>query len=101
VPIHYRLDEPGFPIPFDVDATSLTAAHPKTGARLPGASDEAYARDMATLMRGHWYPTPEDPLGLIADIQQRLGNRATFVTLRAGQRYPVETANGRIGLIAG
>jgi len=94
VPIHYRLDEPGFPIPFDVDASALTAAHPTTGARLPGASDEAYARDMATLMRGHWYPTPEDPLTLIEDIQRRLGHRATFVTLRAGERYAVDTETG-------
>lgn len=100
VPIHYRLDEPGFPIPFDVDAAALTAAHPKTGARLPGATDEAYARDMATLMRGHWYPTPEDPLALIAAIQRRLGDRATFVTLQAGRRYAVETETGRIAAIA-
>lgn len=100
VPIHYRLDEPGFPIPFDVDAAALTAAHSKTGARLPGATDEAYARDMATLMRGHWYPTPEDPLALIAAIQRRLGDRATFVTLQAGRRYAVETETGRIAAIA-
>jgi hypothetical protein len=96
VPIHYRLDEPGFPIPFDVDASALSAAHPQTGARLPGATDDAYTRDMATLMRGHWYPTPEDPLALIADIQRRLGDRATFVTLRAGERYSVDTATGGI-----
>ncbi|MGI8912445.1 MAG: MBL fold metallo-hydrolase [Chloroflexota bacterium] len=100
VPIHYRLDEPAFPIPFDVDASALTAANPKTGARLPGASDDAYAREMAILMRGHWYPTPEDPLALITDIQQRLGTLATFVTLTAGKRYPVDTGTGRIETLA-
>ena len=47
-------------------------------------------------MRGHWYPTPEDPLALIAAIQQRLGDRATFVTLRAGKRYSVDPATGTI-----
>ncbi len=97
VPIHHRLDEPGFPIPFDVDASTLTAANPKTGARLPGAADDAYVREMTMLMRNHWYPTPEDPLALIADIQQRLGDRATFVTLTAGKRYAVDVSTGGIG----
>jgi Beta-lactamase superfamily domain len=89
VPIHYRIEEPGFPIPFDVDATTLLAANPKTGARLPGASDEAYRQEMALLMRGHWYPTPEDPIGLIADIQRRIGDLATFMTLTAGRPWDV------------
>jgi hypothetical protein len=41
-----------------------------------------------------------DPLALIADIQRRLGHLATFVTLRAGKRYSVDTETGSIKTIA-
>jgi L-ascorbate metabolism protein UlaG (beta-lactamase superfamily) len=88
IPMHYRpRHSAAFPIPINLAAGSVSVVDPITGARLPGATDEAYQRDIRTLIRRHWYPTPADPAAKIAALQTMIGDLARFVTVEAGQPY--------------
>ena len=88
IPMHYRpRHSAAFPIPINLAAGSVSVVDPITGARLPGATDEAYQRDIRTLIRRHWYPTPADPAAKIAELQTMIGDLARFVTVEAGQPY--------------
>lgn len=86
VPIHHRIDEPGFPIPLDVEPETFDAADPKTGMPQPGADPAAFRREIHRLMQGHWYPTPDPPLERLQSLEpqfEQLGAR--LLVLDAGR----------------
>ena len=98
IPMHYRpRHSAAFPIPLNPAAGSVSVVDPITGARLPGATDEAYQRDIRTLIRRHWYPTPADPAAKIAELQTLIGDLARFVTVEAGQSLRAVRPAGSIG----
>lgn len=72
VPIHHRSDEPGFPIPLEVDLSSITAVDPVRGLPRAGASPKAFRRDRERLHAGHWYASADSDLTRLRSLAPAL-----------------------------
>lgn len=98
IPIHYRLDVPDWPHEWVVSEEEIRYAqwesgHPKPGVR---GDDPRYLGDVERLIRGHWYPSPRDPLGFLRGLKRRTGDIATIVLLNAGREHTLDPCSGAI-----
>jgi L-ascorbate metabolism protein UlaG (beta-lactamase superfamily) len=88
VPIHYRVNQPGFPIPLEVTNDELTSTTLASGWPEPGSEPAAFRRDIHRMMRGHWYPTPDPPLARIRSLEDALRELgAELLVLEAGTPF--------------
>jgi L-ascorbate metabolism protein UlaG (beta-lactamase superfamily) len=91
VPIHYRVDSPGFPIPLDVTDDELTTTTLATGWPRAGSDPDDFRRDIRRMIRGHWYPTSDPPLARIRSLEgafRDLG--AKLLVLEAGKEHAID-----------
>jgi L-ascorbate metabolism protein UlaG (beta-lactamase superfamily) len=75
IPMHYRVFEDGFPIPYGV---------PEGTDTYPTAMDE-FQQVNQLLMNSHWYPSPDDALGELESWRQGWKDRgAELIVIKAG-----------------
>jgi L-ascorbate metabolism protein UlaG (beta-lactamase superfamily) len=85
VPTHYRLFEAGFPIPAEFDPEWEKQWHSADN------SPDERNRFLQKMLKGHWYPSPDDPPLEIARQREQLKQFTRVVELEAGQRYILPT----------
>jgi len=91
VPIHYRADTPGFPVPLDISQDQLTALDLDYGSPRSGTDLDTYRREFRALMDAHWYPTGRKPLERLAELAEAfedIGSKLLIV--EAGTPHTVE-----------
>jgi L-ascorbate metabolism protein UlaG (beta-lactamase superfamily) len=88
VPIHYRVNTPGYPVPLEVSAEDVPTTNLGFGGPRAGADPDVYRAHLQRKIRGHWIPTPDPPLDRIQALREQISRAGSeLLMVEAGRTY--------------
>ncbi len=92
VPIHYRVNTPGYPVPLEVSAEDVPTTNIGFGGPRAGADPDVYRMHLQRKIRGHWIPTPDPPLRRIQGLREQISRAGSeLLLIEAGRTYEAPT----------
>lgn len=90
VPIHYRVNTPGYPVPLEVSADDVPTTNIGFGGPRAGADPDVYRMHLQRKIAGHWIPTPDPPLDRIQSLREQIARAGSeLLLIEPGRTYDV------------